>query len=209
MFIIWKIIKRVIAIILGIAIAVPTFTAYRIWSVGNSAQPVKSDLIVVLGAAEYNGTASDILAARLKEANDIFRAGFGKSILTVGANQSGDVTTEAAVGKKWLIDRGLLPKLITALPDGQDTLSSTKAYVSYMKAHQERSVLIVTDKFHCLRALTMARDLGVTANCAPALTGPAGKSVNSVKYLLRETFAYLSYLTFGRIGVQLSDQIKK
>ncbi len=209
MFILWKILKRFFALLLAAIIAIPAYTAYRVWSTGNNSHPVKSDLIVVLGAAEFNGKPSDILTARLEEAKKQFHLGYGKRIITVGANQSGDVTTEAQVSKLWLVRSGVSKKLIASLPIGQDTLASTKAYVAAMKNSGEKSVLLVTDKFHCLRAMTMANDLGVKASCAPAITGPAGVQVNSPKYLLRETLAYLSYLTFGRFGVQLSDQVKK
>ena len=94
MFLIWKIIKRLIATLLAILIAIPTYTAYRIWSVGSKSHPVKSDLIVVLGAAQYNGKPSDVLAARLAQAERDFKGGFGKTIENVGSNQSGDLTTE-------------------------------------------------------------------------------------------------------------------
>jgi vancomycin permeability regulator SanA len=209
MFIIWKIFKRAIALLLALVIAIPAYTAYRIWSVGTNAKPVPSDVIVVLGAAEYNGTASAVLAARLAQAKLIYQEGYGKRIITVGSNQKGDLFTEAQVARNWLISNSLNKNKISAIPIGQDTLSSTKAYVAQMLANHEKSVVIVTDKFHCDRALTMARDLGVSATCSPAQTGPAGSKINSPKYLMREVFAYLSYLTVGRLGVNLSDQVKQ
>jgi vancomycin permeability regulator SanA len=170
---------------------------------------VKSDVIVVLGAAEYNGVASDVLQARLLEATKIFQQGLANKIISVGSNQKGDLFTEASVGFKWLSNHGISHGSLKSLPDGIDTLSSTQAYVEQMKSQGEHSVIIVTDEYHCLRAMTMARDLGVSASCAPSETGPASKTTSSYKYLVRETGAYLSYLTLGRVGVHFTDQIKK
>jgi uncharacterized SAM-binding protein YcdF (DUF218 family) len=77
-----------------------------------------------------------------------------------------------------------------------------------MKKLNLQSAIIVTDQYHCLRAITMAENLGVTATCAPTRTGPASTSNSSFRYLLRETGAYLAYVTVGRHGIYLTDQVK-
>jgi vancomycin permeability regulator SanA len=208
MFILLKIFKRILIFTLSLAIIIPGYTAYRIWNTGNTSQPQKADVIVVLGAAEYNGVPSDVLTARLTEAKKIYSQGLAKRIITVGGNQKGDVFTEASAGLSWLHDQGVVSHNLVAVATGVDTLSSTTAYVSQMKKHGESSAILVTDKYHCLRALTMARDQGIKATCAPSETGPASTSTSSYRYLFRETFAYLSYLTVGRVGVHLTDQVK-
>ena len=92
---------------------------------------------------------------------------------------------------------------------GKDTLSSTIAYVAYMKLHNMKSVIIATDPYHCFRAISMATDLGIKASCAPTKSGPGSLSATGMKYIFRETGAYLSYKTVGQIGIHLTDQIKK
>lgn len=208
MFFLYKIFKRIFIFMISLILIIPAYTAFRIWDTGDHAKPVKSDVIVVLGAAEYDGVASDVLQARLLEASKIFKAGLAPEIITVGANQKGDIYTEAAVGVKWLSIHGVRSSFLKSIPEGIDTQSSTQAFVNEMKLKNQRSVIIVTDEYHCLRAMTMARDLGVSASCAPSETGPASRTNSSFKYLVRETGAYISYLTVGRFGMHLSDQIK-
>jgi cellulose biosynthesis protein BcsQ len=68
-----------------------------------------------------------------------------------------------------------------------------------------KKVLLVTDPWHCLRATTMARDLGISATCSPVKNGPNSVASATSKYLLRESVAYLAYITLGRAGINLSD----
>lgn len=68
-----------------------------------------------------------------------------------------------------------------------------------------KKVLVVTDPWHCLRATTMARDLGISATCSPVKSGPNSVGAATSKYLLRESVAYLAYITLGRAGINLSD----
>ena len=126
----FKIVRRIISSILLIAVIIPSFVAYRVWSTGHSAQALKSDVIVVLGAAQYDGRPSDVLEARLKTAQVIFKAHLAPRIFTVGASEKGDRFTEAQTGRNWLLAHGISPKAVTEISRGIDTLSSTQGYVA-------------------------------------------------------------------------------
>ena len=96
---------------------------------------------------------------------------------------------------------------ITAIEEGRDTLVSTKAYTALMKKRMVSDVIIVTDPYHCKRAITMANDQGIISTCSPVKSGPNTISNSGYKYLLREAGAYLVYITVGRRGVQVSDHL--
>ena len=208
MFPIFKIIKRVIATLLLIVIVLPLYVGGRVWYTANHTEPVKSDAIVVLGAAQFDGVPSPVLEARLLEAKRIFEKELAPRILTVGSRAPGDRTTEAASGFYWLVDHGIDKKFVDSIPYGRDTFDSTKSYVDVMKKLNLKTAIIVTDQYHCQRAVTMASDLGISATCAPTRTGPASTSNSSFRYLVRETGAYLAYVTLGRQGIYLTDQDK-
>jgi vancomycin permeability regulator SanA len=208
LFLIFKIIKRVIATVLLVVIVLPLYIGGRVWYTANHTEPVKSDAIVVLGAAQFDGVPSPILEARLREAKRIFERDLAPRILTVGSRAPGDRTTEAASGFSWLVDQGVAKKFVDSIPYGRDTFASTKSYVDVMKKLNLKTAIIVTDQYHCLRAVTMASDLGISATCAPTRTGPASTSNSSFRYLVRETGAYLAYVTLGRQGIHLTDQVK-
>ncbi len=205
----FKILRRIITAIFLLIIIVPLYVATQIWWTAHHPSIKKSDAIVVLGAAQDNGTPTPILAARITEARIAYESGLAPLIITVGGSQKGDLSTEAAASAHSLTDQGIKESRIIALPIGKDTLTSTVAYVSYMKLHHLASVIISTDPYHCYRAMTEAKDLGIRATCAAAQTGPGSLKSTGLRYLFRETGAYLAYETVGRFGIHLSDQIKK
>lgn len=203
----FKVLRKVISAILLIAIVVPIFTLGKTWFVAHNSTPRKSDVIVVLGAAQFNGRPSSALLARLVEVKRIYGLGFAPLIITVGAGAPGDRTTEAASSKAWLVSHGIGRGDVIAIPKGRDTLVSTQGYIAEMKRRGLHRVVIVTDPYHCLRAMTMANDLGAKSSCSPVRTGANSLLHADFHYLVRETGAYLAYVTLGRRGIQLSDHL--
>ncbi|MFM8824981.1 MAG: YdcF family protein [Candidatus Nanopelagicus sp.] len=204
---IFKFIRRIISFILLLIIVIPLYVAGSIWYTARNSSPVKSDVILVMGAAQFDGRPSEILQSRLDESLKIYKSGLAPRIYTVGSGAPGDRTTEAAASRAWLIDNGVKKSAISSIAKGRDTLGSTQAYAEVMKKANLNSVVIVTDPYHCLRSTKMAKDLGLSASCAPVETGPAAVANSGYKYLARETGAYLAYITVGRLGIKLSDRL--
>lgn len=203
----FKILRRVITFILLLVIVIPLFAVGKTWYAANNPTIRSADVIVVLGAAQLDGRPGLTLEARLIEAKRIFDLGLAKKIITVGGGAPGDRTTEAASGRVYLMQNGIKYINIKALEVGRDTLSSTKAYAAEMRDRKIKNVIIVTDPFHCLRAMTMANDRGLIATCSPVQSGPNTLKKSGFKYLIREAGAYLAYITLGRKGVQISDHL--
>jgi uncharacterized SAM-binding protein YcdF (DUF218 family) len=200
-------IRRTITIILILALLGPAYGISQVWRAANNPVVRQADVIVVLGTAQLNGRPGEALEARLIEAKRIYDLGYAPSIITVGAGAPGDRTTEAASGKYWLRAHGIPSRKITAIEQGRDTLVSTKEYAAVMKKRYVSDVIIVTDPFHCARAITMANDQGVLGTCSPVQTGPNTLENSGYKYLVREAGAYLAYITVGRRGIQVSDHL--
>ena len=200
-------IRRTITVIVILALIAPAYGISQVWRAANNPVVRQADVIVVLGTAQLNGKPGDALEARLVEAKRIFELGYAPTIITVGAGAPGDRTTEAASGKYWLRTEGIPSRKITAVEEGRDTLTSTKAYAAVMKKRYVSDVIIVTDPFHCARAITMANDQGVLATCSPVQTGPNTLDNSGYRYLIREAAAYLAYITVGKRGIQISDRL--
>jgi len=200
-------IRRIISVILILALIGPAYGVSQVWRAAKNPVVRQADVIVVLGTAQLNGKPGDALEARLVEAKRIYDLGYAPTIITVGGGAPGDRTTEAASGKYWLRMNGVPAKRIIAIEQGRDTLVSTKAYASVMKKKYISDVIIVTDPYHCKRAMTMANDQGIVSTCSPVQTGPNTIANSGFKYLLREAGAYLVYITVGRRGIQISDHL--
>jgi len=200
-------IRRTITVIVILALIGPAYGISQVWRAANNPVVRQADVIVVLGTAQLNGKPGEALEARLVEAKRIFDLGYAPTIITVGAGAPGDRTTEAASGKYWLRTNGITSRKITAVEEGRDTLSSTKAYAAVMKKRYVSDVIIVTDPFHCARSIKMANDQGVLATCSPVQTGPNTIDTSGYRYLIREAAAYLAYITVGKRGIQISDRL--
>jgi uncharacterized SAM-binding protein YcdF (DUF218 family) len=204
---VFKLIRRIISAILLLIIVVPLAAGFKTWMAAHDSTTDKADVIVVLGAAQFDGRPSGVLEARLIEAQRIFLLGYAPDIITVGAGAPGDRTTEAASAKKWLVSKGIKSSQVSAVEEGRDTFVSTQSYIALMKAKGWKSVIIVSDPYHCLRAITMATDMGAIATCSPVRQGANSLEHFNAHYLLRETAAYLSYITLGRRGIHMSDHL--
>ena len=203
----FRFIRRTITIVVVLALIAPAYGVSQVWRAAKNPVVRQADVIVVLGTAQLNGKPGDALEARLIEAKRIYDLGYASSIITVGAGAPGDRTTEAASGKYWLRMNGVPPRKITAIEEGRDTLVSTKAYAAVMKKRYVSDVIIVTDPYHCKRAMVMANDQGVISTCSPVQSGPNTIANSGYRYLLREAGAYLVYITVGKRGLQISDHL--
>jgi uncharacterized SAM-binding protein YcdF (DUF218 family) len=203
----FRFIRRIMTIVVVLALIAPAYGVSQVWRAAKNPVVRQADVIVVLGTAQLNGKPGDALEARLVEAKRIYDLGYASSIITVGAGAPGDRTTEAASSKYWLRKNGIPAKKITAIEEGRDTLVSTKAYAAVMKKRYVSDVIIVTDPYHCKRAMAMANDQGVISTCSPVQSGPNTIANSGYRYLFREAGAYLVYITVGKRGLQISDHL--
>jgi uncharacterized SAM-binding protein YcdF (DUF218 family) len=203
----FKFIKRIFTLILTLIIAVPGYALAVTWNAAHHPTIRSADVIVVPGAAQLDGTPGEVLLARLQEAKRIYDLGLAHLIITVGSGAPGDRTTEAASGAYWLRTHGIKSSAVIAIPTGRDTRTQTSAYVAVMKKRSIKNVIIATDPYHCERSITMAEDLGAIASCSPVKTGPNSLKNSKFRYLVRESGAYLAYITLGRRGINVSDHL--
>lgn len=153
-----------------------------------------TDAIVVLGAAQYDGTPSPVFQNRLNHAKDLYNQGVASRIITVGGKQPTDRFTEAQAGREWLINNGVDPMRVLSVRSGSDTLSSLKAVGEVANERGWKSITIVSDPTHLARSQAMARRIGFETytNATPAGDG----SKVTEDYLLRETLGYLAFELF-------------
>jgi uncharacterized SAM-binding protein YcdF (DUF218 family) len=169
-------------------------TALRVWQVARIDDRTSADAIIVLGAAQYNGTPSPIFESRLKHAKQLYEDGVAKMIITAGGNKAGDAFTEASAGARWLIDQGVPPASTLAVGEGRDTLGSLQAVAVEVAQRGWRTAVLVSDPWHSFRARTMANDVGIDAWTSPTHSGPIVQTRQTqALYIYRETGAFLFY----------------
>ncbi len=198
---------KFLTFLIVLLLAIPTFALARTWYTANNETTRKADAIVVMGAAQLDGRPGRVLEARLKEVLRIYEKDFATQVFTLGAGAPGDRFTEAGTSRTWLAQNGVPWRSMTAIKIGRDTYTSIEALASNVDNKRFNTIIIVTDPYHCFRSITMAKDFGFDASCSPVRTGIASLDKVGFRYLLRETGAYLAYITLGRRGIHISDHV--
>jgi uncharacterized SAM-binding protein YcdF (DUF218 family) len=204
----FKLIGKAVTLITLLIIGVPAFFFAQVWWDAKYPTTKSANYAVVMGAAQYDGRPSDALEARLQEALRIYKAGLTQKIITVGAGASGDRFTEARAGRNWLIENGVPRNRTIEIGKGTNTINSTQSYIDYLKKNNVQEVIVVTDPYHCKRSTYIAKDLGMSATCSPAKSGPYSLKNSSLRYFWREGGAYIAYRTLEQIGIHVSDNFE-
>lgn len=190
---------RIIASVALLALAYLLAVAGQVWWVARQDDRPRSDAIVVLGASQYDGRPSPVLAARLDHARQLYAAKVAPRVLTVGGKAPGDRFTEGATGKRYLRSHGIPGSALVAIGRGRDTYASLRAVRALAQRRGWHRVVIVTDPWHSLRSREMAEHLGLDAATSPARSGPAVRTRGvEARYILRETLAYVYWQVFHK-----------
>jgi vancomycin permeability regulator SanA len=186
--------------LLGVAVlalvAVVAASAARVVWAAQSDHRDPTEAIVVLGASQYDGTPSQVFAARLDHAAALHGAGVAPLVVTVGGNQPGDRFTEAQAGADYLAEAGVPRTSLLAVPTGSDTLTSVEAVATALQERGLSRVTIVSDPEHVLRASDMARWVGLQPSASPA-RGDAGLQP---RYVIRETAGWWAFTWYRLTG---------
>ncbi len=163
------------------------------WSYRESAG--SADAIVVLGAAQYGGRPSRVLGARLDHALDLWQRSRASRIVLTGGQRPGDLLSEAAAGRRYVMRRGVPKQAILLENTGRTSLASIHGAARLLhepgQALPSRPrVLLVSDPFHMLRLDLLARLHGMEPLPSPTRTSPisANRSL-ALEYIVRESVA--------------------
>lgn len=179
---------------LAVFVLVVGGTAFRIWQYGRVDDRDHADVILVLGAAQYDGDPSSILQARLNHAKTLYDQGVAAHVVTVGGRKPSDRYTEAEAGDIYLSQNGVPADRITEVNTGNDTLTSLQAAAAVLKKHGWTTAVLVSDPWHMFRSKTMAIASGIDAWTSPTHSGPAVQTRSTqLRYIVRETAALLYY----------------
>ncbi len=154
-----------------------------------------ADAIVVLGAAEYRGTPSPVLEARLNHALWLYLRRLAPIIITTGGAGGDPVFTEGAVGRAYLTTHGVRPEDIVVEGEGETTVHSTAAVAEIMRRMSLKSCIVVSDGYHIYRVKKMLEFRGLSVYGSPR---PSTETGWRAKWLyLRQAIGY----GLWRIGI--------
>ena len=153
--------------------------ASLIWA-GSHRDTKAVDAIVVMGAAQYDGVPSPLLASRLQHALELWRQKQAPVIAVTGGKRVGDRFTEGATSRRWLTDRGVPAADIIVESVGHSTWESIENLAPLLNDANVQSVVVVSSSWHVQRAELSLEELGFRAHSSASpngvLSGPSEKS---------------------------------
>jgi uncharacterized SAM-binding protein YcdF (DUF218 family) len=194
--------QRRIVLLLAVILILPAlvwaaYVTLRVVTVGERDEYRPADAIVVLGAREYSGWPSSPFGARLDHALSLYKEGLASRVIVAGGDPEGDSYTEADAGARYLEHRGLPPDALLTI-GGDNTYENLREAEALAEREGLETVLLVSERFHMLRALAIADDLGMQAYGSPTSTSPRDHNPAwQLYYTLREVAAYTAYFLLG------------
>ena len=185
-----------VVLVLFALVAYYSVCLYQVWSTGRSDQARPVDAIVVMGAAQYDGTPSPQLAARLDQVVRLWPQGYAPLVVVTGGNQPGDRFTEAEASAAYLVERGVPADAIVQESTGRTTYESMEGVAAILRDRGLDSVLVVTDPYHALRSRMIAEELGLDAAVSPTTTSVVTGGA-SLRRHLREAVGVALARPFG------------
>ena len=155
---------------------------------GISKKYVKSDYIIVLGAAVHGDYMSLILKERVDKTLDYLREYPNTKIIVSGGKGSGESISEAEAMRRYLVSNGISNNQIIKEEKSRTTAENFKyssKIIRNLEGDSTPTVSVVTTNFHMLRAKMLARRSGLIVQGVVS----KGHISSAPNYYIREYFA--------------------
>jgi uncharacterized SAM-binding protein YcdF (DUF218 family) len=109
-------------------------------------------------------------------------------LLLTGGVGDGDTMSEAEVGRRYLVAKGIPASAILVERTGRTTGQSVRSAAAILRGEGLRRVVLVSDPFHALRLRILAARHGLDAATSPTRTSPiARNALTEWRYVLSES----------------------
>lgn len=178
-----------VALLLLAPFAWHAFGLVRQAGVGAPACP--AEVLLVMGATQYDGQPSPVFRGRLDRALELYKEGCAPRIVVTGGKRQGDRFSEGETGARYLRERGVPGGALVSETRSKNSAENLRFSRGLLGGANEGRLLIVTDDMHAYRSRWLASRLGFNASVAPVKTqGP------KLAYALRELVIVTAY-SFG------------
>ena len=168
-------------------------TGLRIVGAAAESPAHQADALVVFGAAEYAGRPSPVYRARLDHAFDLFQQGMAPVVITTGGAGEDPDFNEGAVGRDYLIRRGIPEQKLIAETQSSDTAQSASRVAVIMRANGMHTCIAVSDAYHVFRIRALLEHEGVQVELAPRPDSRPKTLWLRFVAVMRETMSYLAW----------------
>jgi uncharacterized SAM-binding protein YcdF (DUF218 family) len=184
----WPLWLKIVLGAIALVVVYVGVTFAQVWAASREDHAQPAQAIIVLGTAQYNGTPSAALAARLDHAAELFQRGIAPLVVVTGGRQPGDVYTEAEASANYLQQHGVPGSAIERETTSTNSYDELAATARFLKARGITDVVLVSDPFHNYRIEDIASGLGLHPHVSPTPTS-VFHGFSSFTAMVRETVA--------------------
>jgi uncharacterized SAM-binding protein YcdF (DUF218 family) len=122
-------------------------------------------------------------------------------LVLTGGRGTGDTTSEAEVGKRYVIKAGVADNAILLENQGRTTSASLRAVAKIMASQDLERAVLVSDPFHMLRLRILAKQFGVESVTSPTRTSPISATrLEALAYMMSESVKVPATIVLGILG---------
>ena len=148
----------------------------------------EADVVIVLGAAAYDGGVSLVYRERLNHGIYLYQQGLAEKIIVTGGRAEGNQHSDAYTAKEYVLSQGIPEEDVLMEETSvitQENLENSKAL---MDENGWQSAIVVSDPLHMKRAMLLAEDTGMEAYGSPTPTTMYRSLKTKIPFLMRELF---------------------
>jgi uncharacterized SAM-binding protein YcdF (DUF218 family) len=117
----------------------------------------------------------------------LYREGLAPLIVETGGVGLGDTTSEAMVGRRYLMAQHVPAEAVRAEAVGRTTTASMDAVAAWLRERKIHRVILVSDPFHMFRLRLEARRTALEAYTSPTESSPISENpVLELRFLFAE-----------------------
>lgn len=186
----WKWVPRIIAVWVAMYVV---GTGVSIWSYGERDEKQEADVIIVLGAAAYEGEVSPVFRERLNHGVRLYEEGYAEKMILTGGVGEGNEYSDAYMAKQYVVGLGVPEEAVLLEEKSTITQENLENAKELMDSCSYRTAIIVSDPLHMKRSMLIAEDCGITAYSSPTPTTRYQSMKSKFPFLAREEFFYIGY----------------
>jgi uncharacterized SAM-binding protein YcdF (DUF218 family) len=149
-----------------------------------------ADVIVVMGAAQYDGRPSELLESRLAHGLNLWREDRAPLIAVTGGKQVGDRFTESEASAQWLRNKGVDGDAILQENVGRSTWESLDELAPILRQNSVQRIVMVTSDWHAARSAMTLEEMGFSVSTS---------AIDSPKPSWRRWFREIAGVAVGRV----------
>jgi uncharacterized SAM-binding protein YcdF (DUF218 family) len=153
-------------------------------------------LLAVLGNRPENNQITDEYKSRLNRAARLFEQGHANTILVIGGKTGNNLQSEAELGVRYLLDKGLSKNHLMREDHSRHTLENLQNAKRLFFKKQTQTAAIITSRYHLERSHRMASSLQL-AHCLCAAEDEFTLDLKTAMNILKEAY-FIHWYEIGK-----------